>query len=414
MAARRRGESFTFGSDSFLDIVANMVGILIILIVIVGLRVRHFSKDQAPETASEAAIAVEKDNAAAKADYDAKQAVWLAKRDTITKENARRAELTKKFEADRDAELERRRGVVAQNEAKRQEHSALLTERQRENAKRARLMLEYEAEAQKLAESAARLGQELGLVARKRSEKQAESDRVLQEVASRIAAKDELQKQVERASDYAAQQADDARQVLESIKELRRQIAQLEAKPKETRPWVHYATAIAKRVQQKECHFRCLGKRVANIHLEALLERAKEKVMHGPASAPLMSGVVGPINGFRLSFAAARTGSNLADQVNNPFLYRVQLAAWEIVGESDQLGETADVALAPGSRFLDTIRDYPKDLFAITLWVYPDSFELARTVRAYLHQAGYNVALRPLPLGVPIAGSPWGTASQVQ
>ena len=39
MSRRRPPAELQFGSDSFLDVVANIVGILIILIVIAGLRV---------------------------------------------------------------------------------------------------------------------------------------------------------------------------------------------------------------------------------------------------------------------------------------------------------------------------------------------------------------------------------------
>ena len=45
-----------FGSDSFLDVIANMVGILIILVVVVGIRVKQMPqvpKELDPKTASE-------------------------------------------------------------------------------------------------------------------------------------------------------------------------------------------------------------------------------------------------------------------------------------------------------------------------------------------------------------------------
>lgn len=41
MARKRHSDDAAFGSDSFLDVVANMVGILIILVMVVGLRLRN-------------------------------------------------------------------------------------------------------------------------------------------------------------------------------------------------------------------------------------------------------------------------------------------------------------------------------------------------------------------------------------
>jgi hypothetical protein len=51
---------------------------------------------------------------------------------------------------------------------------------------------------------------------------------------------------------------------------------------------------------------------------------------------------------------------------------------------------------------------------AVTLWVYPDSFEVYRKLRDYLHDHDVTVAGRPLPDGVPIASSRHGTVSRGQ
>ncbi len=51
MATRRQDENLDFGSDSFLDIVANIVGILIILVMVTGVRVKHFPVETVVEQA---------------------------------------------------------------------------------------------------------------------------------------------------------------------------------------------------------------------------------------------------------------------------------------------------------------------------------------------------------------------------
>ena len=50
----------------------------------------------------------------------------------------------------------------------------------------------------------------------------------------------------------------------------------------------------------------------------------------------------------------------------------------------------------------------------ITIWVYPDSFDLYRRLRDELNAQGFLVAGRPLPDGVPIQGSPGGSRSAGQ
>jgi hypothetical protein len=50
----------------------------------------------------------------------------------------------------------------------------------------------------------------------------------------------------------------------------------------------------------------------------------------------------------------------------------------------------------------------------LTFWVYPDSFAAYRELQEFAHAEGFDVAARPLPHGVPIAGSPNGSRSSSQ
>src|SRR5262245_60859791 len=66
MARVARGQEEAFGNDSFLDVVANIVGILIILVVVASMRIKHLpsllspglpSKDRAAAALAEAEAA---------------------------------------------------------------------------------------------------------------------------------------------------------------------------------------------------------------------------------------------------------------------------------------------------------------------------------------------------------------------
>ena len=50
----------------------------------------------------------------------------------------------------------------------------------------------------------------------------------------------------------------------------------------------------------------------------------------------------------------------------------------------------------------------------ITIWVYPNSFEQFRQLKAELFKLGYLTAGRPLPEDFPIGGSPDGTRSAAE
>jgi hypothetical protein len=94
--------------------------------------------------------------------------------------------------------------------------------------------------------------------------------------------------------------------------------------------------------------------------------------------------------------------------------FRYGLTGWEVEPIAQERGETVDQALAPQSAFRRVIESIDPHQTAVTLCVYPDSFPLYRRLRDYLHERDVEVAGRPLPHGVPIASSRHGTASRGQ
>jgi hypothetical protein len=92
----------------------------------------------------------------------------------------------------------------------------------------------------------------------------------------------------------------------------------------------------------------------------------------------------------------------------------VQLDLWELIPVSSDLGETLEEALSPTSRLRAKLDNMHPRQWTVTLWVYPDSFDLFRALRKEFYTLGYHVAGRPLPTDVPIGGSPRGTKSAAQ
>ena len=74
-------------------------------------------------------------------------------------------------------------------------------------------------------------------------------------------------------------------------------------------------------------------------------------------------------------------------------------------------GETVQQALHPQSEFRQIVDFVDPRQAVVTFWVYPDSFGLYRQLRDYMYQRGVEVAGRPLPRGVLIEASQSGTAS---
>src|SRR5262249_22916712 len=94
--------------------------------------------------------------------------------------------------------------------------------------------------------------------------------------------------------------------------------------------------------------------------------------------------------------------------------YRYGVSSWVAEPVSAVRGETLEQALSTASAFRKLTDNLDPQQTVITLWVYPDSFDLYRHLRDYLYGKDFVVAGRPLPDGVPIASSRRGTMSRGQ
>jgi hypothetical protein len=94
--------------------------------------------------------------------------------------------------------------------------------------------------------------------------------------------------------------------------------------------------------------------------------------------------------------------------------YHYGLSEWQVEPIATTRGETLQAALTTGSEFRQIVDGLDAERTAVTFWVYPDSFELFRRLRDVLYQRDVIVAGRPLPDGVHIASSRRGTVSRGQ
>jgi hypothetical protein len=90
------------------------------------------------------------------------------------------------------------------------------------------------------------------------------------------------------------------------------------------------------------------------------------------------------------------------------------LSGWMLEPILPNRGETAETALTEQSDFRQIVDALDARHAVVTFWVYPDSFALFRQLRDYLYERDIVVAGRPLPMGVPIVSSRHGTVSRGQ
>ncbi len=179
----------------------------------------------------------------------------------------------------------------------------------------------------------------------------------------------------------------------------------------------HRLTPLGRVVTQREVHFRLAEGRISHVPIEELaalvqtdIQRQRDLLL----KLRYYKGSVGPEEGFRMEYIVQQQDMSLLDELRagGTNMIRVGVTQWLLVPEPGLEGETPDVALREGSRFLRILRRYPGA--TLTFWVYPDSFEAHQTLNTFVREAGFEVAARPLPAGVPIAGSPNGSRSVSQ
>jgi hypothetical protein len=149
--------------------------------------------------------------------------------------------------------------------------------------------------------------------------------------------------------------------------------------------------------------------------LESLVERLKqsaERQKHKLLKLPEFTDTVGPLGGFRLRYTFERHDVTAETGMLSGSYAR--LRRWTLIPISGQLGEPVDLALDEGSEFLQVVSKLRPGRSSITIWTYQDSFASFRRIKKELYRLGFSVAARPLPLGIPISGSPQGSKSAAQ
>jgi hypothetical protein len=243
-----------------------------------------------------------------------------------------------------------------------------------------------------------------------------ESERMrLQTLVSAVSA--DIKQQREKLSADEQQAFDLRRQLAEAQMQLedltRRELGMIDDAPDVTQI-KSLPTPLAEMVSGDEVHLRLAQGHVAFIPLEQLLEAfqsdAKQNLWRLDKQDEA-SGTIGPIGDFRLRYFLRKSQLTVPGRGTATL---VQLARWQLIPTSPQIGEPIDQALMKDSQLSIHLDGYAPARTTVTVWVYPDSFQQFRTIKEALFERGYATAARPLPNGIPIGGSPHGTKSAAQ
>jgi len=387
MTSRTRN-GLEFGSDSFLDIIANIVGILIILIVIAGLRVSR-------TPVFTATTPITDDTQIVLNDLDAADRV---QRLAIADDDAQDSQYDLRLPAPAAPSSQATPGSRPVLAISVPPHANDLEARQLQHARHDldRQLAVVQTQKQAAAKHTARL----------------ESQLTTQHTAWSATGK------TKQSTTLVVSQLETA---LRDADQRRRQLAnaliEVQAQEQPTTAIRHRLTSIGHTVRGDEIHFRVAAGRIAVVPIDILQQRLKAQVMRNKSWLVKFhkhEGYVGPVQGFTMTYVVERQALSRIEQLRSGSgAIHIGVSRWTIHRQPDLKTESVAEALDVDGQFRQTVQ-LASESTTLTFWIYPDSFAAYRRLRACAHQLGFTVAGRPLPPGTQISGSPHGSRSSGQ
>lgn len=380
---RPRDESAELGSDSFLDVMSNMVGILIILVVMVGARLKStprevlvaaFQKSQAAaaEPASAAAPAPAVEPAPAPAPF-----VEPVLR-PAPPPPAPAPELPPE-----DPPLD---------------------------------LTQPRQTAQALVDDLARLGNEYVGLSEMTTSHRRDVASLNNEIAAREARLAAKRQQLSSADQASAELAAEVEQLKQALDRQTQALAAVRTRTPAAVKIQSYTTPIGRTVTGDQAFYQLQGGRVTPIPFQELINLATEDLKRQILklrSQSEISTLVGPRGGFRLRYVIVRKEASATDQLAGAQQANISESS-VLIPVEENTGENLREALRPDSIFRQSLARLNPGKHTVTLWIYPDSFELFRALNEELHRQGFSIAARPLPPGTPIGSSNEGSRSVAQ
>jgi len=124
----------------------------------------------------------------------------------------------------------------------------------------------------------------------------------------------------------------------------------------------------------------------------------------------------GPLDGYRLKLTMVQR--QLQSSVGGPLVgqtRRVKIG-WEaeILPVSAEIGQNVEQSLLPGGVLHKHLLAHQRQRPAVVVWLYTDSFDEFRPLKRALWEMGFSLATRPMRPGTNIKASPEGTRAAAQ
>ncbi len=414
--SRRQPAEMMFGSDSFLDVIANMVGILIILIVIAGVRVSQ----QAAESPEAETRTASNSSAAIVGTTEPLYVPPLPLPPLLPPESTPAQIITEASPIDPAMTA----AILAASEPMKS-----VPVHRTQPKPRPAMPAYYPprptaiAVSPELQNAIAKHQAELKMLAEQSTKAEGNEERLAQWNA-------ELSKQIEAARATLQQGWDDATAQKQKMQELKRtlertqvafigkrqELTEAEKQKPPTESLRHRLTPVSRIVEGNEIHFQVKDNRVSYVPLMELVERMKPQIQRQREwllKYHEHRGRVGPYRGFRLDYVVVRQRMTALEDARSGSVARIMPVLLKFEPQEELIREALDEALRPGSVFIRELQTADVNT-TLTFWVYPDSFGTYRQLKEFAHAEGFTVAARPLQEGDAITASPFGSKSAGQ
>jgi hypothetical protein len=199
-----------------------------------------------------------------------------------------------------------------------------------------------------------------------------------------------------------------------TLEELTREQIALASREPEVEEIECEPTPLGRVVTGKEVHVLLADDHVAVVPFEELLELMKDDVSANIwrlRQEDELQRTIGPINGFRLRYwfvktaVVARSESGAVMAGSFP-----QFSRCYFLPDITPLGEPATEAMLADSGFFRYLRRVRPGT-TVTIWTYPGNYDRLRELKRTVREFGLQIAVRPLPPGMPIGASRNGSES---
>ncbi len=174
-------------------------------------------------------------------------------------------------------------------------------------------------------------------------------------------------------------------------------------------------TVLAKAVTGKEVHVLLSDDYVAIVPFDELIEEMKEDIganIWRLKQQDEMERTIGPTNGFRLKYVFVKEDVMRQSSAGTFMTGSIsRFSHCYFLPVATPVGEPAADAMKPNAEFFQHLKRLRPEGTTVTIWTYPGNYDRLRLLKRSIRELGFQIAVRPLPKGMPIGASRHGSES---